>query len=391
MSDDDVPFDIDKAFSADNERDWNEAGPTSVASGEPESVAAPPAARRERRRLRALAKIVVVLLLIPLVAIGGAKFWYDREIDRVIDDGAKVVVTIKAGAGTADIADELERQKVIDSALAFKIYARLHNPGTLSFGDYSMRRGMGVRAAISTLRAGPRIEEITLKVVPGLWLSEVGAAVAKQLGLDAAKFIAIVKSDQVRSKFEPADVHTTEGLLYPDTYRFPKDERLTELAVVRRLVARFDAVADSIHLDTFAANYQRSPYDVVKVGAMVQLEVKRPSERPIVASVIYNRLSIDMKLQIDATVLYSIQKRKPTGDELNYQIDSPYNTYRYKGLGPNPIATTSKASLQAALRPADTKYLYYVLINENGTQAFAQTYEEHLVNRAEARRLGLLL
>ena len=390
MTDDDQPFDIEAALSGDGDGDWNAASDSQRLGAVADEASAPPQARKERRRMRALAKLLIAMLLIPLVSIGGAKLWYDRHISRAADDGRKVVVAIKEGLGTADIADELEQHKVIDSALAFKIYVRLHNPGTLKFGNYSMREGMGVRAAIATLRKGPRVEEIALTILPGLWLNEVGAAVEKQLGLDAAKFIAIVRSDAVRSKFQPADAHTTEGLLYPDTYRFAKDKRLTELAVVRRLVARFDAVGESIHLDTFAANYQRSPYDIVKVAALVQLEVKLNRERPIVASVMYNRLGIDMKLQIDATVLYSIQKRKPTDAELDYQIDSPYNTYRYKGLGPHPIATTSKASLQAALRPADTKYFYYVLIDNDGTQAFAQTYEEHLVNVAEARRLGLL-
>ncbi len=390
MSDDDQPFDVEAVFGSTGDANWNEAGRAATVDGSGEGAPAPEATRKERRRLRAIAKLLIALLLLPLVAIGGAKFWYDREIDRAATDGKTVIVTIKEGAGTADIADELERKRVIESALAFKVYVRLHNPGSLKFGEYTMREEMGVQASIETLRKGPRIESVVLKVLPGLWLSEVAEAVSEQLGLDAQKFIEIVKSDQVRSKFEPADVHTTEGLLYPDTYRFPNDERLTELAVVQRLVKRFDSVADSIYLDTFASNYQRSPYDVVKVAAMVQLEVRKEDERPLVASVIYNRLAIDMKLQIDATVLYAIQQRKPSNTELDRQTDSFFNTYRYKGLGPNPIATTSKQSLLAALRPADTKFFYYVLIDKDGTQAFAQTYEQHLVNVQEARDKDLL-
>jgi UPF0755 protein len=358
---------------------------------DPHEVAvAPPVAPKERRRVRALVKLSIAVLLIPMLLLGGMKIWYDREIKRSVTNGAAVKVSIKDGAGTADIADILERANVIESALAFKIYTRINDPGTLKFGNYTLRKGMGVKASIAALRKGPKVQEATLKVLPGLWLTEVAGAVEKQLGLDAEKFINIVRSDDVRSKFEPADVHSTEGLLYPDTYRFAKDKRLTELVVVRRLVERFDEVADSINLTTFAANYQRSPYDVVKVAALVQLEVKKDSERPIVASVIYNRLNIDMKLQIDATVLYAIQQRKPSNTEADRQTDSVYNTYRYRGLGPNPIATASKASLVAALRPTDTKYLFYVLIRGDGTQAFAETYEQHTANIAEARRLGLL-
>ena len=133
-----------------------------------------------------------------------------------------------------------------------------------------------------------------------------------------------------------------------------------------------------------------TPYQVVVVASMVQEEAKLDSDRPLIASVIDNRLRDEMKLQIDATVLYALQVRKPANTDADRKIDSPYNTYVHTGLPPTPIGGVAKSSLSAALHPATTTYLYFVVGGTDGHHAFASTLAEHEKNVAAARAAGLL-
>jgi UPF0755 protein len=197
-----------------------------------------------------------------------------------------------------------------------------------------------------------------------------------------------VRSGVVRSAYQPDDVVSTEGLLFPDTYRFVED--VTEEDVVRTMVARFDEIADDIGLVDAPNTAGRSPYEVAITASLIQGEARLDAERPVIASVVYNRLRDDIPLQIDATVLYAIGERKPSNTQVDRDTPSPYNTYYAKGLPPTPIATIARVSLEAALRPATTEFRFYVIKDTEGAHAFAVTYDEHLVNVDRAREQGLL-
>jgi hypothetical protein len=168
--------------------------------------------RKRRRRRRVLVPLVFVLPLVLLL--GGAYVWWRIQLDPPGSPGAKVTVTVAKGWGVRDIAKELSRRKVIGSSFAFNAYVRIDHHGPFSAGEYNLRRHLGVKAAVRTLERGPVINYVTLAVPPGLWLSEVATQVEKQMpGLSAKKFLAIARSDDVRSKYEPKDIHTVEGLL----------------------------------------------------------------------------------------------------------------------------------------------------------------------------------
>ena len=343
--------------------------------------------RRPRPRRRALL-VVLALAAVPIVATLVANWWYRDQLDPGGEPGAEVLVTIEAGWGIGRIGDELVDARVIDSKLAFSVYTRLGEHTTVQAGDYGMRENLGIRRAVEVLEAGPTVIEDELAVIPGLWLDEVASEVESQLGLDGERFVEIVRSGEIRSKFQPDGVTSTEGLLYPDTYRFAADA--DEADVVRTMVERFDAVADSIGLADAAAKTGRTPYEVAIVASLIQGEAKLDSDRPIIASVVYNRLRDDIELQIDATVLYAIGERKSSNTATDRATASPYNTYYAKGLPPTPIATITEVSLVAALNPASTDFFFYVLIDESGAHAFARTYDEHLDNVEIAREKGLL-
>ncbi len=201
--------------------------------------------RKRRRRRRVLVPLVFLTPVLLLAA--GAYAWWHIQLDPIGSPGAAVAVTVPDGWGVRDIAKELSHRDVISSSFAFDVYVRLKHKGPFEAGDYHFRKNLGVADAVRTLEKGPVIRYLTLRVPPGLWLREVAAKVHAQMpALSAAKFLAIAQSDQVRSKYEPKNVHTLEGLLFPDTYKFTTKDG--EIDVVRTMVKRFDAVGDSIDL-----------------------------------------------------------------------------------------------------------------------------------------------
>lgn len=347
-------------------------------------------ARRERHRSRRrrVAAGLFAFVAVPLVLVVGGGVWVARQLDPPGRPGDGVEVTIERGWGVSAIAGELARRDVIGSALVFQGYAQLTGAGPFQAGTYEMRRDLGVRGAVKALEAGPRIDYLDLRVPPGLRLGEIAQRVEKQLpGSSARRFLDLAASGEVRSRYQPEGVASLEGLLWPDTYRFTKDD--DELAVLRTMVEEFDSRLDELGMASKSVR-GLTPYQFVVAASLVQSEAKTDGDRPLVASVIFNRLAQGMPLQIDATVLYAIGERKPSNTEADRATDSPYNTYRVTGLPPTPIAGITKASLEAVLTAPDTPFLYYVVSDEEGNHAFAATYEEHLRNVEEARKKGLL-
>jgi UPF0755 protein len=342
--------------------------------------------RKRRRRRRVLVPLVFLSPLVILVAAVYA--WYHVQLDPLGSPGAAVTVTIPAGSGVRDIAKVLAHKHVIDSSFAFDAYVRLDHHGPFEAGDYHLRKHLGVQGAVDVLEKGPVITYITLRITPGLWLTDVAKQVQKQMpGLSAAKFMQVADSGEVRSPYEPTSVHSLEGLLFPDTYRFTKKDR--EIDVIRTMVTRFDSVATKDGLDRIHVP-GLTPYQVVVVASMVQEESGTDHDRPLIASVIDNRLKIHMPLQIDATVLYALQIRKASNTAVDRANPSPYNTYVHEGLPPTPIGALAEKSLLAALHPASTTYLYFVVAGTDGHSAFASTLAQHNQNVAAARALGLL-
>ena len=349
--------------------------------------ARPSASRRVRRRrtLTVLGVLVVVPVLV-LVA-GGGWFWW--QLDPPGGPGDPVEVVIQRGWGVGEIGEQLQQDGVIGSAFVFKAYAQAKSDTSFEAGTYDMREDLGVRGAVNALKAGPRIDYNVLTEPPGLWLTQIAARVAEQIpGMNADTFLQAARNNSVRSPYQPDDVNTLEGLLFPDTYNIAAGD--DERKVVQILSDTFVAKANALGLaDAEVRGY--GPYDIIKIASMIEAEAKVPEDRAKIASVIYNRLAAGMPLQIDATLIYA--RGDPANRSLSNadkQIDSPYNTYANKGLPPTPIASVTEASLRAALNPDETDYLYYVVSDTDGRHAFATTLRDHERNIAAARQAGVL-
>jgi UPF0755 protein len=348
--------------------------------------------RRRRRNRRVL--IVLLVIMLPFLVVGG---WFAYQL-RPGSDGPAVMFKVQDGWGTSEIADALSEQDVIGNTLAFKVWATATGSSTFRPGCYDLHEGLGIRGAVTALEATPSYElndgecvprteggDYELLLPPGLTVNQIAARVEEQLpGHTAAKFLEVVNSGLIRSKYQPPEVTSLEGLLFPDTYFIGRTE--DEESIVRRLVARFDEIGDSIGL----ANAQGlTPYETIIAASLIQTETKLAEDAPLISAVIRNRLNNGMQLQIDYTLCYAKGGCPPLPTDADKALVSPYNTYLVAGLPPTPIASVTQASLEAALAPANVPYLFYVVSDANGKHAFAVTLEEHDRNVAAAREKGL--
>jgi peptidoglycan lytic transglycosylase G len=353
-----------------------------------QSISRRQAERGHHRRRRRRTIIVLAIVLLPIVLLLTAGGWFLYQLNPPGDPGRRISVNIPEHTGTGRIGDLLEDKGVIGSSTAFQIFTNITRSGPFKPGQYSMREHLGVRDAVDTLRAGPaKPAEAKLALSPGLTVSQFADRAGELPGHTKDGFIAALQSNAVRSKYQPPEVSSLEGLLFPDDYVVKKGE--TDEQILSRLVTAFDQQADGAGVATGNTS-GLNPYQTIVAASLIEREAKLQEDRPLIAAVIRNRLAAGMPLQIDATVCYAKGGCDKGPTKADLEIDSPYNTYKVPGLPPTPISTVSVESLMAAAHPADAPYLFYVLADKNGKHKFATTEEEHNKNVEEARQKGLL-
>jgi UPF0755 protein len=329
-----------------------------------------------------------VLLAVGLVVVGGAGVWVKGKVDPSGPPGKVVAVDIPRGATTSAIADQLASSGVITSAEVFRWYLRIKGGGPFEAGQYHLHLRSSMGDVVDTLEEGPDLPPaVNLTFPEGLWVEEVAARVAKVKHLDSARFLELARGNTVRSQFQPADVTSLEGFLYPETYRIEDSE--DEESLLRRMVETFDQVASEAGLGDAQATVGISPYQALIVASLIESETRLDEERPKIARVIYNRLAQKIPLGIDATFYFALQRRGGSLRQSELDMDSPYNTRKNAGLVPGPIAMPRRASIEAALHPADGPWLYYVL-KDHTAHTFTDDYNQFLRDKQAAQRAGLI-
>ncbi len=338
----------------------------------------------EKKRLRKRTRLVIIALLVlasPFL-IGGAWMWY--QVGSFGSEGEPVAIEIPSGTGTQEIGKILQDNDVIKSARAFAVYSRLTDR-VYQAGKYEMPTNIGAKRAAEILEEGPIVNYDRFTIIPGQRLVDIQNNVDEIPRFDGEKFIEAANSGEYRSRYLPEGSNNLEGLLLPETYSISETE--TESNILQRALAEFDARAQSNGLTSDFRGL--SAYQIIIVASLIEKEARFAEDRELIASVIYNRLEMGMRLQIDATIIYGEGRSSgsPTPEEL--QTDGPYNTYTREGLPPTPISMISMDSLRAALNPADSDFLYYVIKDrETGAHAFGRTFEEHRANIQKARESG---
>jgi UPF0755 protein len=306
------------------------------------------------------------------------------------DPGKTVVVEIPKGAGTEEIGRLLEQAGVIESAFGFRIAAFTEGGvADIQAGKHEIPTGLNASDALDALAGSTPQTDVAVNVTfrENLWLEDFAAELEKRTHLSGERFLEVLRSGRVKSRYLPDGETNMEGLLFPSTYQII--ERDTELTVAQRLAEEFEERAKQAGIDE-APSLNLTPYEAITVASMIEAEAQHDEERPMIARVIYNRIQQDMRLDIDATVYYAIgespeDKGGLTVDDL--AVDSPYNTRLNPGIPPTPIGASSEASLRAAVNPAEGDWLYYVLSDCEGHHAFSVDYDDFLEDKAayEAR------
>ena len=333
---------------------------------------------------------VAVLLVLGMVAAGVGYLWVQSQVDPSGPAGREVTVEIPRGSSTQRIASLLEEEGVVTNARNFRVYVRVKSGGPFQAGTYTLRQRSSFDDVLAALEKGPELTFQRLTVPEGLTIKQVAERVGKLPGRSAERFLTVASSGEVRSKYQPAGSTNLEGLLFPDTYNF--EEKDDEKAILERMVRTFETAAAEAGIDDVAQGGVVDPYQAIIVASLVEREARVAEERGKVARVIYNRLARNMLLQVDATVIYALGRTGERGLRVlnrDLEVDSPYNTYKRPGLPPAPIASPGRATLRAAVAPTDGPWLYYVVVDENGSHGFATTLAEHNRNIATAAARGV--
>jgi UPF0755 protein len=322
-------------------------------------------------------RLLVITASLLVLAGLAAGFWVYRSLGqpyRGFSD-AEVFVEIPPGSSTASMANRLTAAGVVPNTLAFRAAVWVRKAGRrLQAGEYRFDRAATPIEVVDRIARGDvYLRTITFR--EGLTIRQM-AALFEEKGFGPAQEFASAAANPERIRALDPQARDLEGYLFPDTYALPR--RATAETLVDRMVVEFEKVL-APDLRARATARGLSVRELVTLASIVEKETGTPEERPLVAAVYTNRLRIGMGLQCDPTVIYALERAGRYDGNIrrgDLTIDSPYNTYRYPGLPPGPIAAPGRASLEAAASPASVSYLYFVSRND-GSHVFASTLDEH--------------
>jgi len=347
-----------------------------------------------------LLKFGAVVVIVLLVAVYGARLARDLAADfpavaETLPPAADSALTVPAGASARAIGVLLEERGVVEDADEFeREVRRLGVADQLQAGEYVIT-ATDMGGVIAALVAGPVPTNVyRLTVIEGLTLEEMVDSIAEQTPYTREELEAALVDGSVTSVLLPEEAPADypeltrwEGLLFPDTYEFLEDASAVDILskLADTLVSR---LGDQDWTAIEEAGF--TTYEGLIIASLIEREAKLDEDRPLIGSVIYNRLDAGIALQIDSTILYALGERRGQVLFEDLEVDSPYNTYLFPGLPPTPIGGVRRASLEAAAIPAQTGFYYYVVVDASGRHGFSETLEEHNQKRQQAKDAGII-
>ncbi len=335
--------------------------------------------------------------------------WVDRQIVPQGLVGEEVEFTIGKGTSTNQVATELENAGVIGNSTVFRYWLRCDGELSWQFlscdtekvflaGDYTLNQNMSFAAVVDALDEGPiPVVYSTFNIPEGLRLNEiVERLLAVNPAFDREQLLAALANPNLVSELVPPNVaedKRLEGTLFPATYDIPESDLTDEARFLKRMADTFDqryrGLVAEVGRDPVLDELGLSDYDVIIVASLIEEEAQVDADRPKMARAIYNRLQAGTALQIDASVIYGLDKSfTDTIFQSDLDADTPYNTYLHKGLPPTPIAAPGEKAMQAALDPEPGDWLFWVRTEEDGTHTFSTTNAEHNQAVAVCRERG---
>ncbi|NLP36560.1 MAG: endolytic transglycosylase MltG [Firmicutes bacterium] len=338
-----------------------------------------------RKGKKLLAALGLLLLLVAAAA-GVIALQVHKWLQPVPAMAAEpVLVTIPAGASSTGIAKILADQGLIHNATVFRFYAKYRGlDQKLQAGNYLFRFGMTMDEILEQLIKGDVYRPtVTVTIPEGFNLEQIAKRIQAQGLADYDEFMELARlTVPALGQVKDGQRYAVEGYLFPDTYEF--DVSVTPKQILDRMLARLEEVFTA-EMRSRCQELGLEVHDVMTLAALVEREAQVAAERELIAGVMHNRLQKKMPLQIDASVIYALGEHQNVVLLEDLKVDSPYNTYKYPGLPPGPIASPGKAAIMAVLYPAETDYLYYVAKGDgSGEHYFGRTLAEHNANIKKA-------
>ncbi|SFC71588.1 endolytic transglycosylase MltG [Clostridium uliginosum] len=338
------------------------------------------------KKFISLKKIILVIIFVLLIGVSTALvFSYKNAIKKPISSNEDIVmVEVRHGEGFYEVLDRLHREKKLSNKYFIKLDLMLHkNNVQLQEGIYEVKSDITLDGLLETLKIQKDDKNLKKLTIPeGYTIDQIAEKVEQEKICSKDEFLQEVKNYELPSyvKEDKNKRYNLEGFLYPDTYLIKNNA--TPEYIIKQMLNRFVEVLGEVKNET-GINVENNDIDrTIIIASMIEKEARFDEDRPLISSVIYNRLKEDMKLQLDATIIYSLGYHVDRVLNKHLEIDSPYNTYKYKGLPIGAIGNPGKASIKAALLPSKTDYLFYIL-QENGYHYFSNNYDDFLSKKKE--------
>lgn len=358
-----------------------------------------------RQSTQAVRKIVLsivsILIILIIVLVVSGYHYYTTSLEPLEPESNEdVPVEIPIGSSRTDIARILEENNIIRSAFVFNYHLRFTGEKGFQAGYYLFSPSMSTEEIVWYLQEGgtPITEESTgrLTIPEGFTIEQIAITIDQQTDYSLDDFFNLVESEDFMAEKaeefpdlltgavenQELTLYNLEGYLYPATYEFFEDTTLEQL--ITQMLAQMDSVMQE-HYGTIQENGQ-SVHDILTMASFIEREGITFEDRELISGVFYNRLAIDMPLQTDVSVTYALgqHQERITYDDL--EVDSPYNLYAHRGLGPGPVNNPDSDSIRASVYPAETNYMYFLADLSTRNIYFSETYEQHLEYREEYLR-----
>ncbi|XVG99948.1 endolytic transglycosylase MltG [Eubacteriales bacterium KG127] len=330
-------------------------------------------------------RLITIVLILLAVSMGIGFFAY-TAFDKPMDDNSKetVIIEIPKGSSTTEVGEILKKKGLINDITKFKILSKIKRyDGKFKTGNYQVSKSMRP-SEIAKLIISGKIVEASFTIPEGYNIYKIGKALEAQNIATAKEFEDALLNGNFNYDFLPKDktgIDRFEGYLYPDTYSYAKGSNVTE--IIKSALNNYKSKYDS-KIKKIVSKSRKSLNEIMTIASIIERETVIPKERPMVSSVIYNRLNKNMNLQMCSTIQYILKEDKLMLTYADTEIQSLYNTYINKGLPPGPICNPGLDSIEAAANPDKTEYMYFVVSKKlDGSMEYSVDYAKFLKDKEE--------
>ena len=328
--------------------------------------------------MKKFAILILIVFSLPVIYY----IYYQRQIEVPVEKTVKeITFQVIQGDNARTISNKLEQAGLIKSASFFQFYVwQDKSHSKLQAGEYILNTGMSIKEIADNLVSGKiSNKERTIKILEGWTIADIDEYLSEEKIIKAGEFIKLSKAVPNEYKLInlPSGVDA-EGYLFPDTYRI--FNQASGQDIFNKLLNAFENKLSPKLLEEIEKQ-NKTVHEVITLASIIEKEVQSEEDMALVAGILLKRLEIGMPLEVDSTINYITGKNDPSATYVDLQIDSPYNTYKNYGLPPGPISNPGLASIEAAIYPKESDYLFYLNRQDTGETIFSKNYDEHLTNK----------